>query len=61
MDNQRPATLSESLWRHASALRYDALPARVVEKIKDLALDTLGVALGSASLDFGVATRALVR
>ena len=36
MDNQRPATLSESLWRHASALRYDALPARVVEKIKDL-------------------------
>lgn len=61
MDNQRPATLSESLWRHASALRYDALPARVVEKIKDLALDTLGVALGSASLDFGIATRALVR
>ena len=47
MDSQRPATLSESLWRHASALRYDALPARVVEKIKDLALDTLGTAIGS--------------
>ncbi|CAG0991035.1 2-methylcitrate dehydratase [Burkholderiales bacterium] len=61
MDNQRPATLSESLWRRASALRYDALPAPVVDKIKDLALDTLGVALGSARLDFGVATRALVR
>ena len=61
MDDPRPATLSELLWRQASLLRFDALPARVVEKIKDLALDTLGVALGSASLDFGVATRALVR
>ena len=60
MDDPRPATLSELLWRQASLLRFDALPARVVEKIKDLALDTLGVALGSASLDFGVATRALV-
>lgn len=61
MDDHRPATLSETLWRHASALRFEDLPAPVVDKIKDLVLDTLGVALGSASLDFGRATRELVR
>ena len=61
MDSGKPASLSESLWRHAGAVRYETLPAPVVEKVKDLALDTLGVALGSASLDFGVAARALVR
>ncbi|MCL4744147.1 MAG: MmgE/PrpD family protein [Burkholderiaceae bacterium] len=61
MGDRRPETLSESLWREAKALRYDALPTPVVDKIKDLTLDTLGVALGSASLDFGVATRELMR
>jgi 2-methylcitrate dehydratase PrpD len=61
MDNPRPVTLADSLWRQASAIRYSDLPAPVVDKIKDLVLDTIGVALGSSVLDFGVATRNLVR
>lgn len=61
MDYQEPTTLSESLWRHACALHRDSLPVPVIEKIKDLTLDTIGVALGSAQLEFGVAARALVR
>jgi len=58
--NPIPQTLSGALWRHAAALRFEDLPPPVIEKVKELVLDTLGVALGSSSLDFGVATRALV-
>lgn len=61
MDEHVPATLSQTLWQRAAALRYDDLPTAVVEKIEELALDTLGVALGASALDFGVATRELVR
>jgi 2-methylcitrate dehydratase PrpD len=61
MDDTKTQTLSEALWHGARTLRYDALPGAVVDKLEDLTLDTLGVALASASLDFGRATRDLVR
>lgn len=61
MDRPVPATLSRALWRRAVALRFEDLPAAVVGKIGELALDTIGVALGASALDFGVATRDLVR
>lgn len=60
MINSVPVTISEELWRRASALSFVDIPAVGVEKIKELALDTIGVALSSASLDFGLATRELV-
>ncbi|MCC6193121.1 MAG: MmgE/PrpD family protein [Burkholderiales bacterium] len=60
MDSLKRTTLSESLWHKTRTLRYDDLPAPVIDKIKDLTLDTLGIALGSTTLDFGIATRALV-
>lgn len=61
MDDGRPPALSAALWRKASALRFPALPDEVVAKIEDLALDTIGVAIGSAELDFGRAARDLAR
>jgi len=62
VDMNSPArTLADRLWTGVRALRYDDLPDAVVEKLKDLTLDTIGVALGSAPLGFGDATRALVR
>ncbi len=61
MDKHIPATLSATMWHRVAALRFEDLPAAVVEKIEELALDTLGVALGASSLDFGRATRELVR
>ncbi|MBZ0149655.1 MAG: MmgE/PrpD family protein [Pseudorhodoplanes sp.] len=61
MDKYVPATLSATVWQRAAALRFEDLPAAVVEKIKELVLDTLGVALGASSFDFGLATRELVR
>lgn len=53
-------SLSSSLWREVSSTRFEALPPAVIEKVKMLTLDTVGVALGSSTLEFGVATRRLV-
>lgn len=49
------------MWHRIAALRFEDLPTSVVEKIKELTLDTIGVALGASSLDFGLAARELVR
>ena len=38
---------TRALARHASALRFDALPAELVELLKQCVLDTLGVAFGA--------------
>ncbi len=41
---------TRALARHAVTLRYDALPAALVELIKQCVLDTLGVAIGASGL-----------
>lgn len=41
---------TRALARHAVTLRYDALPAELVELIKQCVLDTLGVAFGASGL-----------
>ena len=54
-------SLAERVWVAARAIRREHLPQSVVDKVADLALDTLGVAIGSAGLEFGRGTRELVR
>src|SRR5512135_1578640 len=43
---------SETIAAFAAEMRFDALPAAVVEKMKVHVLDLLGVALAAASMDF---------
>jgi 2-methylcitrate dehydratase PrpD len=45
-------TLSEELAGFAAGLRYEALPAAVVERVRLHALDVLGVCLAGAKLEF---------
>ena len=45
-----PAGVTTALAQHASNLAYEALPARLVERIKDIVLDTLGVSIGASTL-----------
>jgi 2-methylcitrate dehydratase PrpD len=42
--------ITKKLAQHASTLRYDALPAALVERIKQCVLDTLGVTIGASGL-----------
>jgi 2-methylcitrate dehydratase PrpD len=51
------ASASETLAAFAAELRFDALPAAVVAKVKLHLLDLLGVALAGASMEFGAAIR----
>ncbi|MBI3785462.1 MAG: MmgE/PrpD family protein [Deltaproteobacteria bacterium] len=50
-------TVSEALAQIATELRFEDLPPEVVAKAKLHVLDTLGVALAAARLDFGAAAR----
>ena len=45
-----PAHATRKLAGHTAHLRYDALPASLVELIKQCVLDTLGVAIGASTL-----------
>lgn len=60
MKHQSIESLSAALWREVSSVRFENLSPTVIDKIKILTLDTLGVALGSSILEFGVATRGVV-
>jgi 2-methylcitrate dehydratase PrpD len=42
--------ITRRLAEHAAGLRYDALPAALVERIKLCVLDTLGVSIGASTL-----------
>lgn len=42
--------VTRALAQHASNLSYDALPAQLVERIKEIVLDTLGVSIGASTL-----------
>src|SRR5688572_1434685 len=42
--------VTRALAEHASRLAYDALPAPLVERIKQCVLDTLGVSIGASTL-----------
>jgi 2-methylcitrate dehydratase PrpD len=42
--------VTRALAEHASSLAYDALPAPLVERIKQCVLDTLGVSIGASTL-----------
>jgi 2-methylcitrate dehydratase PrpD len=42
--------ISRRLAEHAASLRYEALPAALVERIKLCVLDTLGVSIGASTL-----------
>ena len=53
MSDDRTTTASgvtRALAGHASGLAYDALPPRLVERIKQIVLDTLGVSIGASTL-----------
>jgi 2-methylcitrate dehydratase PrpD len=53
-------TLSEELAQFAAGLRYEALPAAVVERVRLHALDILGVCLAGARLEFAGILRNVV-
>jgi len=46
-------TIAEKITRFSQTLDFDAIPAPVLEKTKDLILDTLGVCVASSKMDFG--------
>jgi 2-methylcitrate dehydratase PrpD len=45
-----PSGVTRALAEHALNLSYDALPPRLVERIKEIVLDTLGVSIGASTL-----------
>ena len=45
-----PSGVTRALAQHACNLSYDALPTRLVERIKQIVLDTLGVSIGASTL-----------
>ncbi len=45
--------ISEKLTEFGLGLTYEDIPSPVVEKTKDLVLDTLGICVASATMDFG--------
>ncbi len=53
-------TISERLAAFASELTFEKIPPVVIEKTKDLMLDTLGICISSFRLDFGKAATHLV-
>ncbi|MFH1123172.1 MAG: MmgE/PrpD family protein [Pseudomonadota bacterium] len=46
-------TIAEKISEFCFSLDYDAIPANVLEKAKDLILDTVGICLRSSKIDFG--------
>ena len=54
-------TIVEKITRFSQDLDFDAIPSSVLEKTKDLMLDTLGICVASSSLDFGRGILSLVQ
>jgi 2-methylcitrate dehydratase PrpD len=55
-----PETLSEELARFGCGLTFDQIPDDVVEKAKQLVLDTVAIGIGSTQMPFGTAVTDLV-
>lgn len=53
-------TLAEKLASFSSGLTFEKIPAAVIEKAKDLILDTLGICIASSRIDFGTAALNLI-
>ncbi|MBI3129440.1 MAG: MmgE/PrpD family protein [Candidatus Tectomicrobia bacterium] len=56
-----PSAASERICRFAETLRYEAIPPDVVEKVKLLALDVIGIALAAHSTPVDAPLRAAAR
>src|SRR5215471_8828799 len=59
-NNPRP-TCSETLGSFAAHLRYEALPAAAIERVKHFFIDYLAIALRASTLDSSQPVRALAR
>lgn len=53
-------TVAERLAEFGDSLCYERIPAQVIEKAKDLVLDTLGICFASSRMGFGRAVQSLV-
>lgn len=53
-------TIAEKFSEFTHALTFEVIPKPVIEKTKDLVLDTLGVCIASSKMDFGQAALSLV-
>lgn len=53
-------TISEKLATFASEMTFEKIPPAIIEKTKDLMLDTLGICISSSRLDFGTAALNLI-
>ena len=53
-------TVADKFSEFAQGLTFQKIPAVVIEKTKDLMLDTLGICISSSRLDFGIAALNLV-
>src|SRR5262249_56002892 len=59
-NDPRP-TCSETLGSFAANLRYEALPAAAIERVKHFFIDYLAIALRASTLDSSQPVRALAR
>ena len=53
-------TIAQRLAQFSENLRFEDIPADVIDKAKRLVLDTIGVSAGSTQLDFGVSALKLI-
>ena len=53
-------TIAETLSRFTHGLTYEEIPLDVLEKTKNLILDTLGICIASSKMDFGIASLNLI-
>ncbi|MBI4190430.1 MAG: MmgE/PrpD family protein [Betaproteobacteria bacterium] len=53
-------TIAERLAQFSESLQFDDIPPEVIDKTKRLALDTIGVCIGSTQIDFGKSALKLV-
>lgn len=53
-------TIAERLGEFCESLSYDEIPEPVVAKAKELILDTIGICIGSSTIDFGMAALRLI-
>jgi 2-methylcitrate dehydratase PrpD len=53
-------TIAERMGEFCESLSYERIPEPVLEKAKELILDTLGICVASAKMDFGIAALRLI-
>lgn len=60
LDSFMEKTIAERFSEFTHGLTFEAIPRPVIEKTKDLVLDTLGICIASSKMDFGGAALSLV-